>query len=636
MGGIFGVVALGSPAATGLGFEDLSAAMARWGRRACRHLTLQGAHFGRAGALDTGDTPDDLGPARCGAGAGLFTAEGRLDNRDELCVSLEIPPTERLALSDDAVMRAAYDRWGEACAEHLLGDWAFAAWHPLERRLVLGRDQLGNASLYYARVGERLAFASHGRALLSLPWVPRRLNETRLARLLVVNLRPEPEDGSCTMYRDVQLLLPAHTLCVTPHGEQRRRYWRPEPLVRDDGGSDTAYAEALLECLRTAVRCRLRGGGQVGAMLSAGLDSTSIAVLAAQELAWRNERLTAFTSVPAVADTWPTAPGNFPDEGPLAALVAGSVPNMDHVLVDAREVSPIAGLKAMLRIVGEPTMGGGNYYWLVDVLSQAAQRGVRTVLRGSLGNHAMSWRGPEDTWLGELRRKRFGRAVRVAVHPLVPARAKRLARWYRLRKFWTPWDLGTSPWRSYSAIRSSFAEDVGLRAGPADPSSPPSAFAVRAAWLDRAAWRAGVWSKDLGAAFGLSLPDPAGDIRVIALAFSIPDRLWRGPLSRWFFRQATKGILPDPVRLETRRGLQAADIVSRLRQHRAELDDTFTEIEASPLARHYIDLPYCRQIAAAIDGPPDPFVSFAVHSVLMRALGAGLFLAAFERRGLVE
>jgi asparagine synthase (glutamine-hydrolysing) len=104
-------------------------------------------------------------------------------------------------------------------------------------------------------------------------------------------------------------------------------------------------------------------------------------------------------------------------------------------------------------------------------------------------------------------------------------------------------------------------------------------------------------------------------------------------MDRWLFRAATQSILPDAVRLNPRRGLQAADIVDRLRRYRAEMADAFAEIEASPLAQRCIDLPYCRQIATAIDGPPDPFVERTVRAVLMPALGVGLFLAAFERTG---
>jgi asparagine synthase (glutamine-hydrolysing) len=133
---------------------------------------------------------------------------------------LNIPPIARAALADGDLMLAAYDHWEEACAERLLGDWSFAAWHPHERRLVLGRDHFGNTSLYYVRAGDRFAFASDARALLSLPWVPRRLNENHLACLLGASLENE---GSCTIYRDVHLLLPAHTLVGAPDGRTPRR-----------------------------------------------------------------------------------------------------------------------------------------------------------------------------------------------------------------------------------------------------------------------------------------------------------------------------------------------------------------------------------------------------------------------------
>ena len=143
-----------------------------------------------------------------------------------------------------------------------------------------------------------------------------------------------------------------------------------------------------------------------------------------------------------------------------------------------------------------------------------------------------------------------------------------------------------------------------------------------------------MWEQ-LGGAFGMSVRDPTQDLRILSLALSIPDRAWRGPMDRWLFRTAMIGLLPDEVRLNPLRVRQAADIVDRLHRHRAELDDALREMEASPLARRCIDLAYCRRIVAAMDGPPDPFVAQAARVVLMQALDVGLFLAAFERGGMV-
>ena len=78
-----------------------------------------------------------------------ITAEARIDNRDELCDHFAIPHAERPTTPDSELILHAYRKWGEACPDHLLGDWSFAIWQPDERKLFIARDHHGNTSLVY-------------------------------------------------------------------------------------------------------------------------------------------------------------------------------------------------------------------------------------------------------------------------------------------------------------------------------------------------------------------------------------------------------------------------------------------------------------------------------------------------------
>ena len=105
-----------------------------------------------------------------------ITAEARLDNRAELCDLFAIPEAERLTTPDSDLIVRAFLKWGEACPDHLLGDWSFAIWQPDARKLFLARDHHGNTSLCYWQQGERFAFASDPVALYAIG-APRRLGE---------------------------------------------------------------------------------------------------------------------------------------------------------------------------------------------------------------------------------------------------------------------------------------------------------------------------------------------------------------------------------------------------------------------------------------------------------------------------
>src|SRR5262249_15807241 len=139
----------------------------------------------------------------------VIAADARLDSRAELIAALGLP-SERQH-SDAALILAAYARWGEDAPSHLLGDFAFAIWDRAEHRFSLARDYFGVKQLYYYRSNRLFAFATEIKALLALPDVPRRLNERRLADMLL----GLGDDSAGTLYADVFRLPPATSMLVS-------------------------------------------------------------------------------------------------------------------------------------------------------------------------------------------------------------------------------------------------------------------------------------------------------------------------------------------------------------------------------------------------------------------------------------
>ncbi|MEE4236561.1 MAG: asparagine synthase-related protein, partial [Anderseniella sp.] len=205
----------------------------------------------------------------------VITFDGRIDNREELVRLLQASGCPPSADTDVEIALRAYQCWGGACAERILGDFAFAIWDGARNTLFCARDIFGTRPLYYHhRPGTAFTFASTPDALFAGGVVARQLNEARIADYLVSEL--EGIDKTSTFYQDVFRLPPAHTLTVSPRGMSITRYWKPEPGPELQLASDREYEEAFLETFREAVRCRLRGGDMVSSMLSGGLDSSSI------------------------------------------------------------------------------------------------------------------------------------------------------------------------------------------------------------------------------------------------------------------------------------------------------------------------------------------------------------------------
>jgi asparagine synthase (glutamine-hydrolysing) len=211
------------------------------------------------------------------AGKFWITADARIDARAELieklnskgsAVSLENP--------DHQLILHAYRVWGNACVEHLLGDFAFAIWDSENRRLFCARDHFGVKPFFYARVGEAFIFSNTLNCLRVHPNVTAKLNDRAIADFLLFDFN---QDMTTTTFADIQRLPPAHTLECKGDALNVRRYWTlPAPAEIKYKRSEE-YVERFNELLDQAVGDRLRTDS-AGVLMSGGLDSPTVAASA--------------------------------------------------------------------------------------------------------------------------------------------------------------------------------------------------------------------------------------------------------------------------------------------------------------------------------------------------------------------
>ena len=307
-----------------------------------------------------------------------ITADARIDNRTELLTILDLTDRPAGEITDSQLILAAYEKWGENCPEHLLGDFAFVIWDKRQQTLFCARDHFGvKPFYYYFQAGRVFVFASEIKALFCLPEVPRQLNEVRVADYLV----PMMEDKAITFYQDILRLPPAQSMTVNRDGIRLRSYWSLNPMHELQLSSDEEYASAFQELFTEAVQCRLRSVLPVGSHLSGGLDSSAVTCVAkrlhAQEA---NSQLHTFSNIfDDVAQC---------DERPfINAVLAqnGYVPHYIH----ADRVGPLTDLERVFWHQDEPFFGPNHF--LPWGLNQAAQQaGVRIVLDGFDGDTTVS------------------------------------------------------------------------------------------------------------------------------------------------------------------------------------------------------------------------------------------------------
>lgn len=178
--------------------------------------------------------------------------------------------------SDTEVILRAYRKWGRDCVNHLRGMFAFAIWDEQRQELFCARDRFGIKPFYYTINDGKLYFASEAKALL--PFVKQiELNLEGLKDYLAFQFCLSGK----TLFKGIQELLPGHTLRVANSTVEVRRYW--EVYYDLDWDHTSKYFEERLRALLPeSVRLHLRADVPVGAYLSGGLDSSTVATLARQ------------------------------------------------------------------------------------------------------------------------------------------------------------------------------------------------------------------------------------------------------------------------------------------------------------------------------------------------------------------
>jgi asparagine synthase (glutamine-hydrolysing) len=486
-----------------------------------------------------------------------IAGEARLDNREELLRALGVEAEERGQISDLTLIARAYDRWGEACPDKLVGDFAFAIQDGLTGRAFGARDHLGVKPFYFRASERGLAFATKASAIPDADGLPLTLDDARVADVCVPGL--ECVDRTSTFYREVFRLPPGHFLRFETGRAATAPYWTPEPSSEILLRSDNDYVEAFRSVFTDAVRCRL--SGSVASMLSGGLDSSAIVGFARAAL--KNDRRPPLTTLSAMTDD--------PDceESSHIRAVLG-LPELDPIAVRPGEVGAYrAEIEGFVASMEEPF----DDAMMIPLLMYAAarRRGISAVLDGVDGDVVASHE--PDLLAGFLRAGRWGLALR---------EARGFARFYSGsygpwsttaglladnagRAFVPPWVRAAAhPVRQTLGVRAALAESFVSRDYAATTDVPGR---LRTLWANRALGRGLAASQRqarelahpqicaaleryhrVAASQGIEARHPFFDKRVVEFCLGLP---WHQKVSdgwsKSIVRRAAAGRIPDEV-----------------------------------------------------------------------------------------
>lgn len=203
---------------------------------------------------------------------------GEIYNHEELRKELQAKGHQFRTRSDTEAIIHCYEEYSFACINRLRGMFAFAIWDANQRKLLLARDRLGIKPLYYYSDQNSLIFASEIKAIMASGYLKPEVNLGAIDAYLTLGYVPGPE----TFFKNIYKLLPGHIL-YTRNGHIRfEEYWDFDN-VSSHVMSESECCERIRELLHECVGMRLMSDVPLGAFLSGGVDSSSVVAAMAQE-----------------------------------------------------------------------------------------------------------------------------------------------------------------------------------------------------------------------------------------------------------------------------------------------------------------------------------------------------------------
>lgn len=296
----------------------------------------------------------------------VLVYNGELYNYLELREKLEKSGIRFDTRSDSEVLLYWMAEMGIEGLKDLNGMFAFAFWDARNKVLLLARDRLGIKPLYYKPVHNGLFFASEIKAILKVDSKKQANHQAIFEFLTFQNMLSDH-----TFFKSIYRLLPGHWLTWKPGGVSTGSYW-DVVFDRESSYSFATAVEAYTDALKRSVKRHMISDVPVGAYLSGGFDSTSVATLA-------NEL---------TPETLHTFTGAFTDDDYYDERIGSrSVAQQLNAHIHEIEISAEDYIRNIARVIyhlDEPTLGTGAFPQYM--VSKLVSEHVKVVLTGHGGD----------------------------------------------------------------------------------------------------------------------------------------------------------------------------------------------------------------------------------------------------------
>lgn len=536
----------------------------------------------------------------------IITCDAIIDNRDELLELLNISNKKVSDFTDSEYILMSYKKWGENCVNYLLGDYTFVIYNQNNNKIFAARDAIGQRTLYYYNDDDFFAFSTVTDPLLYGINKHFNINERWLTDFLAIDGVGNISENIETINEDILQLQPAHILSIKNNTIEIKEYWNPiNNLKKLKKKSEKEYIDEFLNLFKMAIRCRIRSKDNIGIMLSSGLDSSSIAVLAAELLKSDNKKLKSYTSVPFYKSNYDENSFYICNEGDIVKELVDYIGNIEMNLCDFSKSNSVSVINELINAYGQPYKIIENSYWLKNILDAAAKDNCKVMLTGQFGNATISYGDFMVVEKSLIKKFKFIRAINEINNISKTYNISRKKIYRKVINSFLPFEyLKKKPKLNkyeYCPVNKKLIKkwDVEKRFKILGINSP--VYKIKDLNKTRKSLMDPITRSHLNAlqvnislASGVLRRDPTSDKRIVEFCMSLPSNLLvNNGIERYLIRKSMEGLLPDSIIKNYKyRGLQGADWVYRLQNN---WDKTYIEIKDAiedKIIEKYIDKEY--------------------------------------------
>lgn len=538
-----------------------------------------------------------------------FVADVYLDNREELIRLLQIEQEEARLWSDGRILYEGYKAWGVYGLNFFLGSYCFVAYHVLERRVVMVSDVVSSRCLYYSVHNDLLYFSSLIEPILSMQGSKAHINERWISDFIGLEGLAIMTEWIETPYEGIFKLEPAQYMIANSKQIIKKTYWSPVKNVKKVRyKNEKEYQRAFLETYNECVASSLRAKEKTGILLSGGLDSTSVACIAAPMLKKEKKNLYSYTQIPKMGYESGREHYYNVNEKEVVDITLAQLGNVVGTFVSHEEMNGWNSIDEMLEVFEIPYKSIQNVPWIYNTLKLAYQHGCNVVLTGQYGNVTISYGNVNEYLLWLFRGCRFHKLKReiTSISNKYGISRKRVVktiikdtRLYHLYKGNVSTDFFEysyikppliAKWKIKKRIRRN-----GKKAIRSMSSMKES---VKYMYYKLALSQIGEFETKESLRTGVLLRDPSRDKRMLELCLGLPkEEFVKQGQGRRLINEYMKAMIPEEVLQMSRlkKGLQSADEIYRLQR---DWDQIYQEIAACMStgdAKEYLNLDKVRR-----------------------------------------